>query len=63
MERKRRNTDRFLPEWTLGGTVLGLSFPQHDEMSEPVAEQKHQPIPAAIQPNTFPFDVMIHVYE
>jgi hypothetical protein len=54
MEIKRRRTDRLRPELTPGGTVLGLSVPQHDEISEPVAVQKHHPTPAAMHPKKFP---------
>ena len=42
MASTRRPTERFRPEVTLGGSVEGLSLPQHDVKRDEQAEQKHQ---------------------
>ena len=55
MEINRRKTDLFRPELAPGATVEGLSFPQHDEIRDPDAVQKHHPTPAARQPKIFPY--------
>jgi hypothetical protein len=54
MEKRRRKTDLFLPELTLGATVDSLSLPQQVEISDPDALQQHHPRPAPTQATAFP---------
>ena len=39
---RRRKTERRRPECALGGTLEGLSFPQHELHNDPTAVQKQK---------------------